>query len=178
MFLNKDEDTKLAINEKEGMIVRTIFELYSEGYGYKANVNIVNNEGHKSKRGNAFSTATIKEILKNPVYIGKIRYNVRQDWNEKRRRNINPDTIIVDGENEAIIDIATWEKVQIILKDRSKTHNRVYDSELLLKKIISNINKNKSSKLKPKLDEINKVNKEIDRLNGKKNASRRRTSTF
>ncbi len=241
----KRKDTKLEINEKEAMTVRRIFELYSEGHGYKATVNRVNKEGHKSKRGNAFSTAAIKEILKNPVYIGKIRYNLRQDWNEKRRRNINPNPILVDGEHEAIIDIDTWEKVQTILKDRSKTHNRVYDSELilsgllkcpvcgasmtvsrstrkrkdgtkavneyyscsnwknkgtavcnsnsvkaevadevvinklietvnnelLLKKVINNINKNKSSKLKPKLDEMNLVNKEIDNLNSKKNSS-------
>ncbi len=33
------------------------------------------------------------------------------------------------------------------------------------------INKNKSSKLKPKLDEMNLVNKEIDKLNSKKNFS-------
>ena len=241
----KRKETKLVINEKEAMTVRRIFELYSEGHGYKATVNRVNKEGHKSKRGNAFSTASIKEILKNPVYIGKIRYNVRQDWNEKRRKNINPNPILVDGEHEAIIDNETWEKVQIILKDRSRTHNRVYDSEfhlsgllkcpvcsasmtigrsyhkrkdgtkkvaeyyvcgnwknkgtavcnsnsikaevadevvinklietvnneLLLKKVVNNINKNKSSKLKPKLDEMNVVNKEIDRLSGKKNSS-------
>ncbi|WP_408639066.1 recombinase family protein [Romboutsia faecis] len=187
----------------------------------------------------------MKEILKNPVYIGKIRYNLRQDWNEKRRKNINPNPILVEGEHEAIIDNETWEKVQIILKDRSKTHNRVYDSEfpltgllkcpvcgasmtisrsyhkrkdgtkkiaeyyvcgnwknkgtavcnsnsiraevadevvinklvdtvnneLLLKKVISNINQNRSSKLKPKLDEMNVVSKEIDRLSSKKNSS-------
>ena len=95
-------------------------------------MNRVNQEGHRSKKGNPFATATIKEILKNPVYIGKIRYNLRQDWNEKRRKNINPNPILVDGEHEAIIDNETWEKVQIILKDRSKTHNRVYDSEFPL----------------------------------------------
>lgn len=241
----KRKDTKLVINEKEAMTVRRIFELYSKGHGYKATVNKVNKEGHKSKRGNYFSTASIKEILKNPVYIGKIRYNVRQDWNEKRRKNINPNPIIVDGEHDSIIDIEIWEKVQVILKDRSKTHNRVYDSEfplsgllkcpvcgasmtitrsynkrkdgtkkvveyyscgnwknkgtavcnsnsiraeiadkvvinklietvnneLILKKVINNINKNKSSKLKPKIDEMNLVNKEIDKLNGKKNSS-------
>ena len=241
----KRKETKLVVNEKEAMTVRRIFELYSTGHGYKATVSRVNAEGHRSKKGNPFATATIKEILKNPVYIGKIRYNLRQDWNEKRRKNINPDPILVDGEHEAIIDTETWEKVQIILKDRSKTHNRVYDSELilsgllkcpvcgasmtvsrstrkrkdgskavneyyacgnwknkgtavcnsnsvkaevadevvinklietvnnelLLKKVINNINKNKSSKLKPKLDEMNLVNKEIDKLNGKKNSS-------
>lgn len=41
---------------------------------------------------------------------------------------------------------------------------------LLLKKVINNINKNKFSKLKAKLDEMNIVNKEIDKLNRKKNS--------
>lgn len=45
------------------------------------------------------------------------------------------------------------------------------NNELLLKKIINSINKNKSSKLKLKLDEMNIVNKEIDKLNSKKNSS-------
>ena len=44
------------------------------------------------------------------------------------------------------------------------------NNELLLKRVINNINKNKSSKLKLKLDEMNLVNKEIDKLNGKKNS--------
>ena len=66
-----------------------------------------------------------------------IRYNLRQDWNKKRRKNINPDPILVDGEHESIIDKETWEKVQIILKDRRKTHNRVYDSELILSGLLS-----------------------------------------
>ena len=88
----KRKETKLVINEKEAMTVRRIFELYSEGHGYKATVNRVNQEGHRSKKGNPFATATIKEILKNPVYIGKIRYNVRQDWSKKRRNNINNKT--------------------------------------------------------------------------------------
>ena len=47
----------------------------------------------------------------------------------------------------------------------------IVNNELLLKKVINNIKKNKSSKLKPKLDEMNLVNKEIDKLNGKKNSS-------
>ncbi|XAM45113.1 hypothetical protein TPDSL_16200 [Terrisporobacter petrolearius] len=38
------------------------------------------------------------------------------------------------------------------------------NNELLLKKVINNVNKNKSSKLKSKLDEISKVNKEIEGL--------------
>lgn len=41
----KRKNTKLQINEKEASTVRRIFELYSQGYGYKAVVNRINKEG-------------------------------------------------------------------------------------------------------------------------------------
>ena len=73
----KRKNTRLEINEKEANTVRRIFELYSQGHGYKAVVNRINKEGHKTKRNGEFAVSTVKEILQNPVYIGKIRYNVR-----------------------------------------------------------------------------------------------------
>ncbi len=57
-------------------------------------------------------------------------------------------------------------KVEVVVNNLIE----IVNNELLLKKVI-NINKNKSSKLKPKLDEMNLVNKEIDKLNGKKDSS-------
>ena len=58
-------------------------------------------------------------------------------------------------------------KVEVVVNNLIE----IVNNELLLKKVINNINKNKSSKLKPKLDEMNLVNKEIDKLNGKNNSS-------
>ncbi|WP_304970369.1 hypothetical protein, partial [Romboutsia ilealis] len=58
-------------------------------------------------------------------------------------------------------------KVEVVVNNLIE----IVNNELLLKKVINNINKNKSSKLKPKLDEMNLVNKEIDKLNGKKDSS-------
>ena len=83
-----------------------------------------------------FAVSTVKEILQNPVYIGKIRYNVRQDWSKKRRNNINANPILSDGIHEPIIDVETWNKVQVILKERSKKHNKVYDCEFPLTGIL------------------------------------------
>ena len=105
----KRKNTVLKINEKEANTVRRIFELYSQGHGYKAVVNRINKEGHKTKRNGEFAVSTVKEILQNPVYIGKIRYNVRQDWSKKRRNNINANPILSDGIHEPIIDVETWE---------------------------------------------------------------------
>ena len=238
----KRKNTRLEINEKEANTVRRIFELYSQGHGYKAVVNRINKEGHKTKRNGEFAVSTVKEILQNPVYIGKIRYNVRQDWSKKRRNNINANPILSDGIHEPIVDVETWNKVQVILKERSKKHNKVYDcefpltgilkcpvcgagmtisrstskrkdgtrrvneyyscgnwknkgtavcnsnsirvevadeyvlskimelinNEYILKKVVDNINQNKSTKLKPILEQLEQINKEIEKLTSKK----------
>lgn len=239
----KRKNTVLKINEKEANTVRRIFELYSQGHGYKAVVNRINKEGHKTKRNGEFAVSTVKEILQNPVYIGKIRYNVRQDWSKKRRNNINANPILSDGIHEPIIDVETWNKVQVILKERSKKHNKVYDCEFpltgilkcpvcgagmtinrstakrkdgtrrineyyscgnwknkgtavcnsnsirvevadeyvlnkimdlindesILRKVVDNINNNKSTKLKPTLEQLEQINKDIEKLTDKKN---------
>lgn len=239
----KRKNTRLEINEREANTVRRIFELYSQGHGYKAVVNRINKEGHKTKRNGEFAVSTVKEILQNPVYIGKIRYNVRQDWSKKRRNNINANPILSDGIHDPIIDVETWNKVQVILKERSKKHNKIYDCEFpltgilrcpvcgggmtisrstskrkdgtrrineyyscgnwknkgtavcnsnsirvevadeyvlnkimevindksILRKVIDNINKNKSTKLKPIVEQLEQINKEIEKLTDKKN---------
>ncbi|WP_081758829.1 recombinase family protein [Paenibacillus graminis] len=47
-------------------------------------------EVYRTKPGNFFTSVAIKTIINNPVYIGKIRCNVREDWSEKRSKGINP----------------------------------------------------------------------------------------
>ena len=75
----KRRKTKLKINEKEAEAVRFIFNEYVNGKGYKAITNQLNKLCYKTKKGNDFSVGSIREILTNPVYIGKVRYNVRQN---------------------------------------------------------------------------------------------------
>lgn len=126
----------LVIDEDEAKIVRHIFELYASGKGYKAIVTQINKEGHKTKKGNPFAVGQIKTILSNPVYIGKVRFDVRKGWNEKHKYNINPDPIIVDGIHEAIIDDETWNKVQKMMSQRAGKPSRIYDGEYPLTGIL------------------------------------------
>ena len=132
----KKGKNKLEINEKEAEIVRFIFNEYSKGKGYKAITNKMNKLGYKTKKGNDFSVGSIRDILTNPVYIGEIRYNVRQNWSEKRRRNINPNPIRVKGKHEAIIDRELWDTVQLILESKKGKPSRIYDGEYPLTGIL------------------------------------------
>ncbi|NBH17415.1 recombinase family protein [Clostridiaceae bacterium] len=128
--------SRLEIEETEAEAVRLIYDLYASGKGYKAIVNHINKLGYKSKKGNAFSVAQLRTILTNPVYIGKVRYDVRRNWNEKRRSNINPEPIIADGIHQAIIEEEQWNQVQFLISQKSGKPSRIYDGEYPLTGIL------------------------------------------
>lgn len=113
------KEKRLIINQEEANIVRLIFKYAEEGYGYKAIVHRINELGYRTKKGKLFSTNGVKEILDNPMYIGKIRFNQVENWSEKRRKGKSSNPIISDGEHEPIIEQSQWEKVQTIRKQRS-----------------------------------------------------------
>lgn len=125
-------DSTLEIVPEEAAIVRKIFELYASGKGLKAIANQLNREGCSTKRGNAFSTDSIKQIILNPVYIGKIRFNQFENWNERRRKGKNDTPIIVDGDHEPIISEELWEKVQLLQKSKAVASSRTFDGKYTL----------------------------------------------
>ncbi|MED0968187.1 recombinase family protein [Bacillus paramycoides] len=128
----KRKNTSLVINECEAHSIRTIFQMYTTGHGYKAIANTINKAGYRTKMNKMFSLNAIKIIVTNPVYAGYIRYNVRRDWNEKRRNNINSDPVIVKGHHEPIISEGTWQIAQKVYKERSCKPNRIHDGEFPL----------------------------------------------
>ena len=133
MFLKK---SRLKVVDTEAETIRLIFEMYASGKGYKAIVGYLNKAGRKTKWGNQFSVAQIKPILTNLVYIGKVRYDVRRNWNEKRRNNINPNPIIAAGKHDAIISDELWEQVQFMLSQKQGKPSRIYDGEYPLTGIL------------------------------------------
>jgi site-specific DNA recombinase len=126
----------VMIVPEEAIIVRKIFELYAAGRGLKSIANELNHSGNKTKTGNSFSTTAIKEILNNPFFIGKVRYNRYENWSNKRRRGKSAEPIIADGKHEAIINDALWKKVQFLSQKKSFTPSRIFDGEFLLSGLI------------------------------------------
>lgn len=111
-------NNRLIINENESKVVKMIFEQYAIDnlpmMQIAKNVNALN---VKTKRGRSFENRTIYYILNNPVYIGKLRYT-------PGRRNSydfdDPNTILVDGKHEPIIDLELWNSVQMKLTKNAK----------------------------------------------------------
>lgn len=119
VFGYESVNKELIMNEEEAHVIRLIFDYAENDLGYKAIVSRLNTMGYKTKRGAHFSINTIKTILDNPIYIGKIRFNRYQNWAEKHRMGKNEDFILVDGKHESIITQEQWNRVQQIRKKRS-----------------------------------------------------------
>ncbi|GGD02335.1 recombinase family protein [Pontibacillus salipaludis] len=115
----KSEDKELYILEEEAETVRKIFSLYLEGKGYKAIANHLNHRGYKTKKNRQFSVTSVRTILHNPVYVGYIRFNQVENWNEKRRSGTNSNPIVVEGSHEPLITKDTWERTQELIRKKS-----------------------------------------------------------
>lgn len=122
-------DGNLVVNEEEAAIVREIFELRTEGKGYKTIATILNKKGKKTKgtknkQGTSFSINAVKTILENEKYTGSMSWGRMRDWNSKRRAGKSDPTIVKEA-HEAIIDMELWNKVQAV----NKLNNEQYSNQ-------------------------------------------------
>jgi site-specific DNA recombinase len=106
---------KLVVNEDEAARVRAIFGLYLEREALLSVVQELARRGWTNKRwttrkgrdrgGRSFTKTTLQQLLTNVVYLGKVRYKSE----------------IHDGEQTAIVDPDTWQKVQAVLRRNGRS---------------------------------------------------------
>ena len=106
------KDRKLIINEDEAKIIRILFKIFIKTTSVTDTFRELNNLGFKTKtwisrsetlhRGERFNQASVRRILTNELYFGKINHKGK----------------IYEGQHDAIIDEDTWNKAQDILLGR------------------------------------------------------------
>lgn len=122
--IKNDKGYTLEPNPEESKVVQLIFELYLQGDGKMVIARKLDALGVKSRSGNKWSSATVVKILKNPVYIGKVRWGYRKYTKEltngtiTKHREKNDDCVYVDGLHPPIISEADFNKVQELLRAR------------------------------------------------------------
>lgn len=125
-------DRKLVINEGEARTIRQIFALYLDLQSVRALKEKLDAEGVLTKRrtsrggsvtgGKPFSRGNLYQLLKNPIYVGKIAHK--------------GETYV--GQHEAIIDNETWDRTQELLTGNApkRTDDRNRQSLHLLRGIL------------------------------------------
>lgn len=99
----------LEVVPEEARIVQEIFDRFNSGEGYFPISKWLNSIGVRTHRGNPFENRTVEYILRNPVYIGKLRWT---PTGRTRRDFANPDTIVADGSHPPIVTEEVFEAAQ------------------------------------------------------------------
>lgn len=104
------KDRKLVINPAEAETVQFIYRRYLELGCVRMLCNDLNNQKIVTRTtstrsgagGKLFSRSGLYHLLNNPIFIGQIRFR----------------EAIYDGQHEPIIDLVTWDAVQMTLADK------------------------------------------------------------
>ena len=107
----------VVVDEAKAVMVRKMFELYSTGnYSIKRITETMYEEGLRSYYGVKLVHSRVHQLLHEPFYIGKMR------WNDE----------IYDGKQEPLISVELFNKVQNLLS--SKTTPRMLRHDYLFNK--------------------------------------------
>ncbi|MGO5116480.1 recombinase family protein [Candidatus Avoscillospira sp. LCP25S3_F1] len=106
-------DKKMVPHPEESVLVQKIFRDFINGKAYKVIAEELNAMGVRTHRGSRFENRTIEYILRNPVYIGKLRWNPS---GKTRRDYDNKNIILADADHTPIIDQDTWDAAQEMVR--------------------------------------------------------------
>lgn len=102
----------LEIVPEEAEAIRTMYDIYvNKHVGFAALANELDRLGYKPRKSAHWSPAALKDMIENPVYIGKLRWNWRKTTKQyengsmvkSRPKSASEDCIIVDGLHEPIV---------------------------------------------------------------------------
>jgi site-specific DNA recombinase len=127
----------LVIDDGERVVVLRIFTMYAEGAGFRQIAATLNVEGilapydkdklgYRKAAGRGWSAGTIRAILQNKRYIGKLTWNRRQWYRDpltkKKKYKTRPEAewITHDRPEIRIVDDLLWKRVQLRIGRREK----------------------------------------------------------
>lgn len=117
----KDGKSYTLVPNSEADTVRLIYELWTkECVGTTTIANRLNALHIKPRKSDIWSNASVRDMLRNPVYIGKIRWNLRKTIKRyengelvaSRPKSKKEDWILVDGKHDPIISDDVFEAAQ------------------------------------------------------------------
>lgn len=114
---------------EEAEIVKELFQKRADGMGHDIICNWLNTLEFRPKKSDVWTPSTIKGMLSNPIYIGKIRWNSNKQQKKLingqvvkvRKKGTKDDIILVEGLHPAIIEESLFNIVQGIQPTKAST---------------------------------------------------------
>ncbi len=111
---------QLVVDPEEAKVVRLVFRLYLECESAYGAAKRLREMGHVTKYGNPWTCEAVRDVVTNPLYIGKLRWGYRRAVPGMRYRPRCADFEVFDGQQEAIVDEETFARAQAIRAARQR----------------------------------------------------------
>ncbi|HWI52894.1 MAG TPA: recombinase family protein, partial [Symbiobacteriaceae bacterium] len=143
-YKKSDDVGRFDIDPKAAELVQWIFRKYLEEWGAFKIADELNRTGVLSPTGLKWHKTTILQMLRNPIYSGRLVYG-RTTTNPRRQRDKsepqylkNPNPIVAEAPCPPIISLSEWERAQTLLSQRHRgaTGVRSLASDYLLTGIL------------------------------------------
>lgn len=116
--MKKDENMILVADEKELAGLQLAFEQYATGQYSDNNIaRLLNQAGYRSKTERPFSKETVRDILQNQTYLGKVKYQ-KYKRHANGSRSFEAPVEWFDGRHQAVIDDALFLRCQEVRAGR------------------------------------------------------------
>lgn len=117
-----NEKNKLIVNEAEAEVVKEIYRLYQEGWGYSRISDHLNQRGCPSPSKDRWNAVGVRRILCNRVYVGDTVQGIseRISFKSKKTRRLPEDRwVITENTHEPIISKEEFYRVQEMRSKKS-----------------------------------------------------------
>ena len=124
-------DGKYYPDEESGNadIVREVFTLYANGAGHREIAIMLGARGIRTKFGNMPENRWVEYMLRNPCYIGMIRWSLEGARAVSKRDYNNENIMTVYGNHEPLISQELWDTVQKMLDAQKQAYPKYAKKE-------------------------------------------------
>lgn len=130
--LKGEKGQTLKVVPDEARVVQLIFDLYTkEGMGYGSIAHHLNTLHLKTKAGLPWKTSTVITLIKNELYMGKIRWKYQSqekrivDGKLVKKRSKNKEYEVHEGLHEPIITEEQWQLAQQVSANRFHPSSKI-----------------------------------------------------
>lgn len=127
------EKGRLYLVKQDAELVRKIYQFYLECKSLRRVTHELNKREIKTPEGESWAATSIRRILTNPTYSGKVLYGKRKtELATGKLKNVKPELWkIVKGEHEGIIPEEIFERVQVLVRQKYMKPSKAKKSYLL-----------------------------------------------
>ncbi|MBE5082943.1 recombinase family protein [Lysinibacillus sphaericus] len=115
-YVWSEEEKFPVIDPDESKIIQYIYNSYESLRSTLKVAYRLHEEKIATKRNGQWTAKTVRDILRNPFYIGTYRYNMRESGGSRRLKN-KEEWVVVENNHPGIIEKEQFERVNKLLSD-------------------------------------------------------------